>query len=276
MHPPALRARLLGPVDLQLDDRPLPPLDSARAESLLAFLLLHRDSPQPRQHLAFLLWPGSTEGQAQTNLRKVLHTLRRALPDADRLIEIGARTLRWRADVPLWLDVEQFERAAAGDRLEEAVEVYGGELLEGRYDEWLAGDRERLAGLYADALERLARRYEQQQRWPEAIRCAERLVARDPLREESHPGARARRAPGRGHHRAALRTGGRDRGGRPLVRTGGGGRAVAARPRRRGTRAGARAGAVRGPADGPGHRPAPVAAANRAARAATGLRGLRI
>ena len=132
MHPPALRARLLGPVGLQLDDRPLPPLDSARAESLLAYLLLHRDAPQPRQRLAFLLWPGSTEGQAQTNLRKVLHNLRRALPDADRLIEIGPRTLRWRADVPLWLDVEQFERAVAEDRLEEAVEVYGGDLLEGR------------------------------------------------------------------------------------------------------------------------------------------------
>jgi len=186
MRPPAVRARLLGTVHLQLDDQPLPPLDSARAEALLACLLLRRDAPQPRQLLAFLLWPGSAEGQAQTNLRKVLHNLRRALPDADRLIEIGPRTLRWRADVPLWLDVEQFERAVAEDRLEEAVEVYGGELLEGRYDEWLAGDRERLAGLYADALERLARRHEQRQRWPDAISCAERLVARDPLREESH------------------------------------------------------------------------------------------
>ena len=116
----------------------------------------------------------------------MLHTLRRALPDADRLIEIGPRTLRWRAGVPLWLDVEQFERALAEDRLEEAAEIYGGELLEGRYDEWLSGDRERLAGLYADALERLARRHEQYQRWAEAIRCAERLVARDNLREESH------------------------------------------------------------------------------------------
>src|ERR1700761_4816512 len=165
MDPPALRARLLGLVDLQLDDQPLPPLDSSRAESLLAYLLLHRAAPQPRQHLAFLLWPGSTEGQAQTNLRKVLHTLRRALPDADRLIEIGPRTLRWRTDVPLWLDAEQFERAVGEDRLPEGGGGVGGELLEGRYDEWLAGDRERLAGLYADALERLARRHEQQQRW---------------------------------------------------------------------------------------------------------------
>ncbi len=133
-----------------------------------------------------MLWPGSTERQAQTNLRKVLHNLRRALPGADRLIEIGPRTLRWRADVPLWLDVEHFERALAEGLLGEAVETYAGELLEGRYDEWLADERERLAGLHLEALERLARQHERSRRWPEAIRCAERLVAQDPLREESH------------------------------------------------------------------------------------------
>src|SRR5689334_1191849 len=123
-------------MDLRLDGRQLPPLDSARAESLLAYLLLHRGAPQPRQHLAFLLWPESAEGQAHTNLRKVLHTLRRALPRADRLIEIGPRTLQWRADAPVWLDAEQFERALTEGLLEEAVELYSGELLEGRYDEW--------------------------------------------------------------------------------------------------------------------------------------------
>ena len=186
MDAEALRARLLGPMDLRFGERQLPPLDSARAESLLGYLLLHRDAPQPRQRLAFLLWPGSTERQAQTNLRKVLHTLRRALPGADSLIEIGPRTLRWRADAPLWLDVEHFERALAEGRLEEAAETYTGELLEGRYDEWLVDDRERLAGLYLEALERLARQHEGSRRWPEAIRCAERLVAQDPLREESH------------------------------------------------------------------------------------------
>jgi DNA-binding SARP family transcriptional activator len=186
MKTQALRARLLGPMDLWLGERQLPPLESARAESLLAYLLLHRAAPQPRQRLAFLLWPGSTEGQAQTNLRKVIHNLRRALPGADRMIEIGPRTLWRRADAPLWLDVEHFERALAEGRLEEAVETYAGELLEGRYDEWLAEERDRLAGLYLEALDRLARQYERGHRWPEDIRCAERLVAHDPLREESH------------------------------------------------------------------------------------------
>ena len=182
----ALRARLLGTMDLRLGEQRLALPGSARAESLFAYLLLHHDAPQPRQHLAFLLWPGSTEGQAHTNLRKVLLILRRTLPDADRLIDIGPRTLHWRADVPVWLDVEQFEQALAEGRLEEAVELYAGELLEGRYDEWLTSERERLAGLHLETLERLARQHGQNRRWPEAIRCAERLVASDPLREESH------------------------------------------------------------------------------------------
>jgi DNA-binding SARP family transcriptional activator len=61
----ALSVQLLGELELRLGDRPLPPLDSARAESLLAYLLIHRDAPQPRQRLAFLLWPDSTEPQAR-------------------------------------------------------------------------------------------------------------------------------------------------------------------------------------------------------------------
>src|SRR5439155_23527807 len=44
---PVLSVRLLGDLDLRLGDSPLPPLESARAESLLAFLLLHRNAAQP-------------------------------------------------------------------------------------------------------------------------------------------------------------------------------------------------------------------------------------
>ena len=46
-------------MDLRLSGQQLPRLESVRAESLLAYLLLHRDAPQPRQRLAFLLWPGA-------------------------------------------------------------------------------------------------------------------------------------------------------------------------------------------------------------------------
>ena len=134
MDSTGLRIRLLGELELRLGERPLPPLGSARAESLLAYLLIHRAAPQPRQRLAFLLWPDSSEPQARTNLRHVLHTLRRALPDADRLLDITPRTLRWRPDAPAWLDVEAFEAALARDDLRAATALYGGDLLAGAYD----------------------------------------------------------------------------------------------------------------------------------------------
>ena len=183
---PRLRVRLLGGVDLRLGETPVPPLDSGRAESLLAYLLLHRDAPQQRQHLAFLLWPDSTEAQARTNLRHVLHNLRRALPEADRFIDVRSRTLQWRPGAPLWLDVAAFEQAVADGQLAEAVETYAGDLLEGAYDDWLLEERARLAQLHADALEQLVRELEGEGRWSEAIRYAERLLRRDPLREDIH------------------------------------------------------------------------------------------
>src|SRR5215213_5539585 len=92
MQTPVLTIRLFGALDLRYGDRSLSPLASARVETLLAYLLLHRDTPQSRQRLAFALWPDSSEAQARTNLRHLLHDLRRALPDADRFIDIAAHT----------------------------------------------------------------------------------------------------------------------------------------------------------------------------------------
>src|SRR4051794_37382746 len=108
MQTPLLRIRLFGAFEMCAGDLLLPAMTSARAEGLLAYLLLHRRTPQSRQHLAFTLWPDSSESQARTNLRHVLHDVRHALPDADRYLEITDRTLRWRDSAPYWLDVEMF------------------------------------------------------------------------------------------------------------------------------------------------------------------------
>ena len=76
-----MAVRLLGRFALHRDGAEVP-LDAARAELLLGYLVLHPDA-QPRRRLAAALWPDSTEAQAHTNLRKLLHTLRRTLPDVD-------------------------------------------------------------------------------------------------------------------------------------------------------------------------------------------------
>jgi DNA-binding SARP family transcriptional activator len=180
---PLLRIRLLGELTIEVGGAPISPLESARAESLLAYLVLHRDAVQSRQKLAFLLWPDSTERQARTNLRHVLHNLRRALPVADEYLEVTARTLRWRPGASLWLDVAAFEEALDRGALEEAVGLYTGELLQGSYEDWALAERARLHDRYVDALDRLSGALEEAS---EAIAYAERLLRADPLREETY------------------------------------------------------------------------------------------
>src|SRR5438094_7465777 len=144
MDGPALRIRLFGELDLRHGEAPLPPVESTRAASLLAHLLLHREAPQARQRLAFLLWPDSTDAQAQPHLRHVLHNPRRALPDLDRFLGVTPRTLQWPADAPFWLDVAAFEATIA--RADQEA---------GNAGEWLLGERERLRRGYLEALARL-------------------------------------------------------------------------------------------------------------------------
>ena len=64
---PTLHIRLLGELSLVFGDAPVTAVNTARLQSLLAYLVLHRDAPQSRQHVAFLLWPDSSEEQARTN-----------------------------------------------------------------------------------------------------------------------------------------------------------------------------------------------------------------
>lgn len=195
-----LRLTLLGDFALARDDRPIPGFGSARSRSLLAYLILRRQAPQPRDRLAYLLWPDSTESQARTNLRRELHHLRKNLPEADRHLRVDTTTLQWRPDAPARVDVVEFEDAVAradeaGARedpeeerghLAEAVAAYGGELLPGCYERWIEPERDRLRRECRRTLERLARRCEDAGDLRSAIRCAERLVHHDPLREASY------------------------------------------------------------------------------------------
>src|SRR5215469_5227668 len=111
-------------------------------QSLLAFLVLHNDAPQSRERLAYLLWPESSEAQARTNLRQLLHNLRRALPVDCSLLVADNHTVYWKADKSCVIDVMEFEFAVEAanrtkesniavtrDALEEAARFYQDDLL---------------------------------------------------------------------------------------------------------------------------------------------------
>jgi DNA-binding SARP family transcriptional activator len=191
---PTMHIRLLGDFTVDYDGTPVTTINSSRLQSLLAYLVLHREAPQPRHHVAYVLWPDSSDAQALSNLRTLLHRLRDALPDAERFLHAGTHTLQWRSDAPCTLDVLDFEGHASptGDpkgireALERAMALYRGDLLPGCYDDWIAPHRERLRQVYLEALERLILLLETQRDYQKAIDHAQRLLRHDPLHEATY------------------------------------------------------------------------------------------
>ena len=191
-----IRIELLGQLRITLGKDLLTSVNTNRMRSLLAFLVLHNDVPQSREHLAYLLWPESSEAQARTNLRQLLHNLRRALPVDCSLLVADNHTVHWKADKSCAIDVMEFEAAAHAaakakesdhvavrEALEEAARLYQDDLLPDLYDEWLEPRRAQLRQQFADVLSRLTGLLETLGEYPAGIRHATRLVALDSLRE---------------------------------------------------------------------------------------------
>ena len=198
-----LRIHLFGDFLLSLDNTPVTTITIPRLQSLLAYLLLHSDAPQDRSHLAFLLWPDSTEAQAHTNLRKLLHQLRQAFSEVEKILSTDKHTLYWQpasANAPWTLDVLEFEELLAlvkqteqtrntpalRQDLERAVHLYRGDLLPNCYDEWILPERDRLHQLFLKAAERLTLLAEEAGDTQTALATARRLLRADPLHEATY------------------------------------------------------------------------------------------
>jgi DNA-binding SARP family transcriptional activator len=194
---PSLHVQLLAGFALRLDHTPLTGLDQPRYQRLLAYLFLHHPTHLSRQHLAFLFWPDSSERQARTNLRNLLHRLHQNWPEMTHWVDTSRPEIEWRADEPIEVDVAQFtdaldtanetaDSSARERHLRGAIKLYGGGLLPDSYDDWVLHERERLRLLYAQALEELSRLLEDERRYAEAIDFSQRLLRHEPLQESTY------------------------------------------------------------------------------------------
>ncbi len=197
MTEPQLHITLFGEFGLVFQGKPAPSFSGDRPISLLAYLLLHRHTAVSRQHLAFTLWPDSSDSQARANLRNLFYTLRQTLPNADTYLAADAMTLQWRADASYMLDVAEFEAALAAAKiavsdadklhwLETAVAAYTNDLLPGNYEEWIIPRREALRQAYQEALHQLVSLLEQNGNFRAAARYAQSLIQHDPLDETAY------------------------------------------------------------------------------------------
>jgi len=197
---PPMRIHLFGNLHIDVAGQPITSVNTNRLQSLIAYLILHGNTPQPREKLAFTLWPASRESQARTNLRQLLHSLKRALPADCNSLVIDHFAVRWRLDDSCAVDVVELKAALAGasmarkenDRTREirflttAAQLYEDDLLPALYDEWLLPLREEFGKKICEALHRLATVLEEQKEYAAAIPYAGRLLVLDSLNESYH------------------------------------------------------------------------------------------
>ncbi len=167
---------------IEVDGAEVPPPQSRRARSVLAWLALH-PGEHPRSEVAARFWPDVLDASARTSLRGALLELRRTLGSSADCLRSGRTTVGLAG---AWVDVLEVARLADAGDLEEALELGGGgELLAGMDDDWIYEARELHRDRIIDALETLAGRADERGDAVDAIALTRRLVALDPLSEDA-------------------------------------------------------------------------------------------
>ena len=188
----ALRINLLGPPQLTWRGEAL---DVTRRQArALLFTLAHAPELASRDHLAFLFWPDLPDLDARHNLKRLLSTLRSALPDGSLLTAGRGAVGLDRARV--WCDVAAFgELVAAADPAAwaQAVELYRGPFLDGfalpdcpEYGDWQAQVQAQTGQRYLAALSRLIDARRAAGELDAALDYALRYLAADDLAEDMH------------------------------------------------------------------------------------------
>jgi DNA-binding SARP family transcriptional activator len=162
-------------------------LGSEKTQSLLAYLLLNPRLPHHREKLADMLYSDAPFERVRRNFSDTLYRLQKLIGRGMFVIE--ADTISINQDDNLWVDVWEFERLSGSDQdgdLQQAIDLYTGELLPELYDDWLISERELLRNQYLSVLEKLAMLQEGKGDFRHALITLRRLVSAEPLHETAH------------------------------------------------------------------------------------------
>jgi len=149
--------------------------------------MLKRRAAVSRSATTLAVWPDDDDATARAALRRELHRVAKALPETEGepWILADQAELRWNDRANAWLDLDAFEAAISpGGRVQEAVALYRGDLLDGLEDEWIFAERERFRAANASALGKLLAAARSVHDYEGAIGYAGRILAEDPFRED--------------------------------------------------------------------------------------------
>lgn len=200
-----LRISLFGGVRVVHEGVPNATVPTRGVQTLLAYLLLQRRRAHTRESLVGTFWGDCDEEAARNCLNTTLWRLRRVLeppgiPRGRYLITSSSGDVSFNDQGAFWLDTEELERHAGAVvnahkgapkesdiiQLENAVQLYTGDILDGVYDDWALRERERLRAVYLQSRTCLMRYYASHGEAERGIDHAEAILHLDPLREEVH------------------------------------------------------------------------------------------
>ena len=199
-----LALSLLGSFQATLDGEPIAGFEANKVRALLAYLAVRADLLHRREALAGLLWPERPDRAALSSLRNALANLRTAIGDRAAptpFLLVTRETIRFNPASDHWLDVAAFRALGEttetdpshSQRLEEAVALYRGDLLDGfsvrgspEFEDWTLLTRERLQRQALAALRRLVAHYQDHDELVRACEVAWRQVELAPWEEEVH------------------------------------------------------------------------------------------
>lgn len=199
-----LKIHLFGTGEAKYFNRHLHGFPKHKACMLLCYLLINQQYSQSREKIAAVFWGDSPGLIARKNLRHTLWELRQKLQSVgaspDRYLFTSEDHIAFLNSDNCWLDIEVFEAAISScqflpaaelthecaTRLEKAIDLYIGDLLENNYEDWCLYDRERLRSLYLKALSQLLRFHSISGNYERGLHYGHLFLAKEPTSELVH------------------------------------------------------------------------------------------
>ena len=165
--------------------------------AMLKFIVARGGRHVPDHAVEDALWPDSDGDAAHNAFTTTLHRLRKLLKTPDGLIHReGSLSCNIRI---IWTDIWALEHICRlieqhlndprpDDRisplLEDLLALYRGPFMPDEPAEWAIVERQRLKARFVDTIQKIARRFERQRRWHQAIRCYRQALNVEALAEE--------------------------------------------------------------------------------------------
>jgi DNA-binding SARP family transcriptional activator len=200
-----LRFSLFGKFSVCRSGEVLTARYTPKMQELLSYLLLYHNRSHSRDTLATLLFGDTTTCLAKKHLRQILWQVQPLLDEQTEMaschiLQSEPGWVQFNLGPQLWLDVAMFEEAYSimidksqsdldsreVECLENAINLYTADFLEGWYHDWCVYERERLQNMYLMILDRLMDYWEARHEFLRALAYGTRILQIDHARERTH------------------------------------------------------------------------------------------